>query len=47
MSDATPSQELLDEAMHPELTDDSFVLNGKTVKIMPLKIIVLPRISEL
>lgn len=34
----TPSPELLDEAMHPELTDDSFVLNGKTVRIMPLKI---------
>lgn len=38
MTDATPAPEVLEEAMHPELTDDSFILNGRTVRIMPLKI---------
>lgn len=38
MTDSTPAPEVLEEALHPELTDDSFVLNGRTVRIMPLKI---------
>lgn len=34
----SPSPEVLEEAALPELSDDSFTLNGQIVKIMPLKI---------